>query len=308
MAEGVRHHRSSRSRRSSRPSATRSATSRCSGPTWPTPSRPTCRIRSLATKLRTGWGTFLGPVAQRGLLSFGPPAGRNVTFVRPSAWLGRPISPEELAAATTRRPRRRPAGADRGARRPDQEFPGGLPGLRPRRDRPLVGRVGRASSTRRGRCSATRSWTSTSPGRAMDPPGRRRAADGDPAVRGRPAPARLRPMDQRAAPPDDAVLTRPTTTGSTGSPAGSRRSSSSTDGSRAPGSWRPASGAGSSSTRSNAGDRASRPSSRLEVDRLAAFLDRPLPIESPRRSEVRRDQASRAGPAGGVGNRVSSDV
>jgi hypothetical protein len=53
----------------------------------------------VATKLRTGWGTFLGPVAQRGLLTFGPPAGRNVTFVRPSAWLGRPISPQELAVA-----------------------------------------------------------------------------------------------------------------------------------------------------------------------------------------------------------------
>jgi len=55
---------------------------------------------ALATKLRTGWGSFLGPVAQRGLLCFGPPAGRNVTFVRPSAWLGRPIAREELAAAT----------------------------------------------------------------------------------------------------------------------------------------------------------------------------------------------------------------
>jgi Winged helix DNA-binding domain len=53
----------------------------------------------LATKLRTGWGSFLGPVAQRGLLAFGPPAGRNVTFVRPSAWLGRPIAPGELQAA-----------------------------------------------------------------------------------------------------------------------------------------------------------------------------------------------------------------
>jgi hypothetical protein len=53
----------------------------------------------LATKLRSGWGTFLGPVAQRGLLCFGPPTGRNVTFVRPSAWLRRPISPPELAAA-----------------------------------------------------------------------------------------------------------------------------------------------------------------------------------------------------------------
>ncbi len=54
----------------------------------------------VATKLRSGWGTFLGPVAQRGLLAFGPPAGRNVTFVRPSAWLRRPVSPEELAAAS----------------------------------------------------------------------------------------------------------------------------------------------------------------------------------------------------------------
>ena len=53
----------------------------------------------VGAKLRSGWGTFLGPVAQRGLLVFGPPAGRNVTFVRPSAWLGRPISPPELAAA-----------------------------------------------------------------------------------------------------------------------------------------------------------------------------------------------------------------
>ena len=54
---------------------------------------------ALATKLRTGWGSFLGPVAQRGLLCFGPPAGRNVTFVRPSAWLHRPVAREELAAA-----------------------------------------------------------------------------------------------------------------------------------------------------------------------------------------------------------------
>ena len=56
--------------------------------------------RSLATKLRGGWGSFLGPVAQRGELCFGPPAGRNVTFVRPSAWLRRPVSRDELAAAT----------------------------------------------------------------------------------------------------------------------------------------------------------------------------------------------------------------
>ena len=58
---------------------------------------------ALKSMLRSGWGSFLGPVAQRGLLCFGPPAGRNVTFVRPSAWLRRPISPEELAAASARK-------------------------------------------------------------------------------------------------------------------------------------------------------------------------------------------------------------
>jgi Winged helix DNA-binding domain len=46
----------------------------------------------LAGRLRTGWGTFLGPAAQRGELIFGPPDGRNVTFVNPSAWLDRPIA------------------------------------------------------------------------------------------------------------------------------------------------------------------------------------------------------------------------
>jgi hypothetical protein len=46
---------------------------------------------AMGTKLRTGWGTFLGPAAQRGELAFGPPRGQNVTFVHPSKWLGRPI-------------------------------------------------------------------------------------------------------------------------------------------------------------------------------------------------------------------------
>src|SRR5262245_28154536 len=50
---------------------------------------------ALGTKLRTGWGTFLGPAAQRGELMFGPPAGQNVTFVHPSRWLGRPIASAE---------------------------------------------------------------------------------------------------------------------------------------------------------------------------------------------------------------------
>jgi Winged helix DNA-binding domain len=47
---------------------------------------------AMGRKLRTGWGTFLGPAAQRGELAFGPPQGQNVTFVHPSAWLGRPIA------------------------------------------------------------------------------------------------------------------------------------------------------------------------------------------------------------------------
>jgi hypothetical protein len=47
---------------------------------------------AMGTRLRTGWGTFLGPAAQRGELAFGPPAGQNVTFVNPSTWLGRPIA------------------------------------------------------------------------------------------------------------------------------------------------------------------------------------------------------------------------
>lgn len=46
----------------------------------------------LGTLLRTGWGTFLGAPAQRGSLIFGPNDGRNVTFVKPSAWLGRAIA------------------------------------------------------------------------------------------------------------------------------------------------------------------------------------------------------------------------
>jgi hypothetical protein len=50
---------------------------------------------NLASALRSGWGTFLGAPGQRGLLCFGPSGGRNVTFVRPSAWLGRPIAPSE---------------------------------------------------------------------------------------------------------------------------------------------------------------------------------------------------------------------
>jgi hypothetical protein len=47
---------------------------------------------ALAGRLRSGWGTFLGAPAQRGELIFGPNDGRNVTFVHPSRWLDRPIA------------------------------------------------------------------------------------------------------------------------------------------------------------------------------------------------------------------------
>jgi hypothetical protein len=47
----------------------------------------------LRQDMLTGWGTFLGPAAQRGRLVFGPSDGRNVAFVNPSEWLGRPIGP-----------------------------------------------------------------------------------------------------------------------------------------------------------------------------------------------------------------------
>jgi len=56
----------------------------------------------LRQDMLTGWGTFLGPAAQRGRLVFGPSDGRNVAFVQPSAWLGRPIGPalDDPMAAT----------------------------------------------------------------------------------------------------------------------------------------------------------------------------------------------------------------
>ncbi|HKG18275.1 MAG TPA: crosslink repair DNA glycosylase YcaQ family protein [Candidatus Limnocylindrales bacterium] len=51
------------------------------------------RVRKPALRddMLTGWGTFLAPAAQRGHLVFGPSEGRNVAFVQPSSWLGRPI-------------------------------------------------------------------------------------------------------------------------------------------------------------------------------------------------------------------------
>jgi hypothetical protein len=48
----------------------------------------------LRDDMLTGWGTFLGPAAQRGRLVFGPSDGRNVAFVDPSDWLRRPVEPD----------------------------------------------------------------------------------------------------------------------------------------------------------------------------------------------------------------------
>ena len=45
----------------------------------------------LAAKLESGWGSFLKPSAGRGTLVFGPDRGRNVTFVDPEDWLGKPV-------------------------------------------------------------------------------------------------------------------------------------------------------------------------------------------------------------------------
>lgn len=44
----------------------------------------------LGARLTSGWGQFLKPAAGRGLLAFGPDRGRNVTFVSPTRWLGKP--------------------------------------------------------------------------------------------------------------------------------------------------------------------------------------------------------------------------
>src|SRR4051812_6286095 len=43
----------------------------------------------LGEPLSHSWGAVLKPAAFKGLLCFGPPRGRNVTFVSPHAWLGR---------------------------------------------------------------------------------------------------------------------------------------------------------------------------------------------------------------------------
>jgi hypothetical protein len=53
----------------------------------------------LEERLSSGWGSFLKPSSHAGDLVFGPDRGRNVTFVDPSDWLGRPIRREAKALA-----------------------------------------------------------------------------------------------------------------------------------------------------------------------------------------------------------------
>ena len=55
------------------------------------------RKPTLEAKLSSGWGSFLKPSAHAGDLVFGPDRGRNVTFVDPAAWL-----PPEAAASMAR--------------------------------------------------------------------------------------------------------------------------------------------------------------------------------------------------------------
>lgn len=43
--------------------------------------------KGLDELVRAGWGSFLKILARQGKLCFGPPAGRNVTFVSPERWI-----------------------------------------------------------------------------------------------------------------------------------------------------------------------------------------------------------------------------
>jgi uncharacterized protein YcaQ len=60
---------------------------------------------SMGKRLLSGWGDHLKLVAYQGGLCFGPNRGRNVAFVRPSAWLGElpALDPEDALAELARR-------------------------------------------------------------------------------------------------------------------------------------------------------------------------------------------------------------
>lgn len=61
--------------------------------------------KALDELMRQGWGSILKISAGQGLLCFGPPQGRNVTFVRPESWLKtwRTVSTEDAIAEVCRR-------------------------------------------------------------------------------------------------------------------------------------------------------------------------------------------------------------
>lgn len=64
------------------------------------------RSKALGETLRSGWGSLLKPASFRGELCYGPSHGRNVTFVSPEAWLGRPLvvpDPKEALREVSRR-------------------------------------------------------------------------------------------------------------------------------------------------------------------------------------------------------------
>ena len=83
----------------------------------------------LAAKLQSGWGSFLKPSAGRGTLVFGPDRGRNVTFVDPEDWLGKPVRPR----------RRGQARPERGAGQAGRAVPSSLSRCRPAGHRAMVG-------------------------------------------------------------------------------------------------------------------------------------------------------------------------
>lgn len=58
----------------------------------------------LEAVLLSGWGAVLKPMAARGQLAFGPPAGRSVTFVAPRAWVGEwaPVEPRQAVRDVVR--------------------------------------------------------------------------------------------------------------------------------------------------------------------------------------------------------------
>ncbi|MFL6128040.1 MAG: DNA glycosylase AlkZ-like family protein [Mycobacteriales bacterium] len=58
----------------------------------------------LEQRLLSGWGAVLKPLAARGQLAFGPPAGRSVTFVAPREWIGSwpEVDPERAVADVVR--------------------------------------------------------------------------------------------------------------------------------------------------------------------------------------------------------------